>query len=108
LAPLPQRKRLACSIRWTNGRSISFLPALRAVFEAVKLGLQRRPELFNRLRLHFVGTTYAPDAAGQYQMLPAAIGYTSTVSLEGILGRVVMDLRENLRADRISRHGSTG
>jgi len=51
---------------------VDILPALRAVFEAVKLGLQRRPELFNRLRLHFVGTTYAPDAAGQYQMLPAA------------------------------------
>jgi hypothetical protein len=59
-------------VSYVGRGGVDILPTLRAVFEAVKLGLQRRPELFNRLRLHFVGTTYAPDAAGQYQMLPAA------------------------------------
>jgi hypothetical protein len=59
-------------VSYVGRGGVDILPALQAVFEAVKLGLQRWPELFNRLRLHFVGTTYAPDAAGQYQMLPAA------------------------------------
>ncbi len=46
------------------------LPALRAVFQAIIAGLDRWPELFGRLRLHFVGTTYAYRAEGQYQVLP--------------------------------------
>jgi hypothetical protein len=46
------------------------LPTLRALFEAVKLGLHRSPEVFTRLRMHFVGTTYAPDGERQYQVLP--------------------------------------
>ena len=36
-------------------------PAVKAVFEAVKLGLKHAPEQFRRLRLHFVGTSYAPE-----------------------------------------------
>lgn len=43
-----------------------------ALFEAVRLGLKRAPGLFGRLRLHFVGTTYAPNANGLYQVLPLA------------------------------------
>lgn len=54
----------------------AFIPpmyaAARALFAAIRLGRERAPELFARLRLHFVGTTYAPDAAGQYQVLPLA------------------------------------
>jgi hypothetical protein len=46
--------------------------ALRAVFEAVRLGLQRSPALFTQVRLHFVGTSYAPDAERMYQVLPLA------------------------------------
>jgi hypothetical protein len=48
------------------------VPALSAVFQAVRLGLQRSSDLFSRLRMHFVGTTYAPDASGAYQVLPLA------------------------------------
>lgn len=48
------------------------LPGLRGVFAAVQSGLKRSPQLFNRLRLHFVGTTYAVNAEGQYQVLPLA------------------------------------
>jgi hypothetical protein len=48
------------------------LPSLRAVFHAVIAGLERWPDLFGRLRLHFVGTTYAHRAEGQYQVLPLA------------------------------------
>ena len=46
------------------------LPSLRAVFEAIRAGLKRWPDLFRRLRAHFVGTTYAPEAQIQYQVLP--------------------------------------
>jgi hypothetical protein len=48
------------------------LPTLRAVFEAVVVGAKRWPDLFRRLRMHFVGTTYAHDAQVQYQVLPLA------------------------------------
>jgi glycosyltransferase involved in cell wall biosynthesis len=33
--------------------------AVRTVFQAVRAGLDRSPETFERLRLHFVGTSYA-------------------------------------------------
>jgi len=48
------------------------VPALRAVFAAVKKGLQENPEIFRRLRLHFVGTAYGPDGRGREQVLPVA------------------------------------
>jgi hypothetical protein len=46
--------------------------ALSAVFKSFQAGLASAPEVFGRLQFHFVGTTYAPDAAGQYQVLPLA------------------------------------
>ncbi len=46
--------------------------ALRALFNAVKKGREKSPDLYKRLCLHFVGTTYAPNAEGQYQVLPVA------------------------------------
>jgi len=46
--------------------------ALRALFQAVRSGRQNAPELYKRVRMHFVGTTYAPRAEGQYQVLPVA------------------------------------
>jgi hypothetical protein len=48
------------------------LPALRSVFAAVQAGLERSPQIFNRLRMHFIGTAYAPNAEGQYSFLPLA------------------------------------
>jgi hypothetical protein len=37
--------------------------SVRALFQAVRLGLDRKPEEFGRLRLHFVGTSYAPNGS---------------------------------------------
>jgi len=51
---------------------VDMIPTLRAVFQAVKLGLQRAPEVFGRLRLHFVGTSYAHAAASRPEVLPTA------------------------------------
>jgi hypothetical protein len=45
---------------------------IRALFDAVLLGLKRSPGLFERLRMHFVGTSYAPKADGLFQVLPMA------------------------------------
>ena len=51
---------------------VDMIPTLRAVVQAVKLGLQRAPEVFGRLRLHFVGTSYAHAAASRPEVLPTA------------------------------------
>jgi hypothetical protein len=45
---------------------------LRAFFKGVQSLRQRDPELFRKVRMHFVGTTYAANAEGQYQILPYA------------------------------------
>lgn len=47
-------------------------PALSALFESVAAGVKINPGLFDRLRLHFIGTTYATGASNQYQVLPIA------------------------------------
>jgi hypothetical protein len=46
------------------------LPVLEGIFQAIQRGLKTYPHIFSRLRLHFVGTTYAPDSTGQHQVLP--------------------------------------
>jgi hypothetical protein len=48
------------------------IAVLRALFEAIRLGRQSAPELYKRVRIHFVGTTYAPKSEGLYQVLPVA------------------------------------
>jgi Glycosyl transferase 4-like domain len=45
---------------------------LRAIFAAIRLGLERDPGLFKLLRFHFVGTTYAPTASAANQVVPIA------------------------------------
>lgn len=51
---------------------VDILPVLRTLFAAVRLGIERDASAFSRLRFHFIGTTYAHNAAGQYQVLPTA------------------------------------
>lgn len=51
---------------------VSMQLTLRALLDAVRMGVQEAPELFGRLRLHFVGTTYAANSDGLYQVLPLA------------------------------------
>lgn len=54
---------------------------LVALLKAVGMGLERTPKVFNRIRLHFVGTTYAPNAESVYQVLPLV----REMGLEGIV-----------------------
>lgn len=54
---------------------------VRAVFQAVRAGLDQYPEQFEALRLHFVGTTYAPGPQAEPQILDMAAecGVTAVV-----------------------------
>ena len=45
---------------------------VRAFFRGIQELRQRSPELFKEVRMHFVGTTYAANADGMYQILPYA------------------------------------
>jgi len=47
--------------------------ALGIIFSALKLGLQRSPRSFSRLRLHFVGTDYAPPGKAVGTVKPIAV-----------------------------------
>ena len=38
-------------------------PAVQAILRAVRTGLERSPRLFSKLRLHFVGSSYAPPGS---------------------------------------------
>ena len=44
----------------------------RALFYAIRRGLEEQPDLFKRLQLNFVGTCYEAIAEGKYQVLPLA------------------------------------
>ncbi len=47
-------------------------PSVRAVFDAVRTGLDRAPDIFERLRLHFVGTSYAANGQAPQNVLALA------------------------------------
>ena len=47
-------------------------PALRIIFSALKRGLRERPELYSRVRLHFIGTDYAPADRARKTVEPVA------------------------------------
>lgn len=46
--------------------------ALRIIFKALLLGLDRKPELFSKVHLYFVGTDYAPFKLAQKSVEPVA------------------------------------
>jgi hypothetical protein len=46
--------------------------AANVLFGALKLGLQENPDQFNRIRLHFVGTSYAADHRAEKTIEPLA------------------------------------
>ena len=51
---------------------VNMRPTLEATFKAVCEGWKRSPVIFNSLRLHFIGTTYASNTNGSYSVLPLA------------------------------------
>lgn len=49
--------------------------ALSLVFEAFRKGLQEQPDVFKKLRLNFIGTSYAPSGKGKPSLAPLAEDY---------------------------------
>ncbi len=47
-------------------------PALRLIFSALKTGLRESPELFQPVRMHFLGTDYAPAGRARKSIEPLA------------------------------------
>ena len=47
-------------------------PALRILFGAFQAGLREQPRLFSKVRLHFIGTDYAPAGRARKTILPVA------------------------------------
>src|SRR5258705_1037652 len=50
----------------------SMEPVLRAFFEAFRLGLKRTPNVFEKVVLHFVGTTYSTNGSDPFRVTAAA------------------------------------
>jgi hypothetical protein len=50
-------------------------PAITPLFSALKTCLDAFPQLFNKFRLHFIGTSYAPPGTGKNTILPLAEQY---------------------------------
>jgi hypothetical protein len=53
-----------------GGKDMEF--ALEIIFYALKLGLQRHPNTFRKIRLHFVGTDYARSGHSRNTVAPVA------------------------------------
>lgn len=49
--------------------------AIIPVFEALKMGLSEQPEIFSKLKLYFIGTSYAASGAGAHTIIPLAKQY---------------------------------
>jgi hypothetical protein len=65
-----------------NGKQINLIyigrgghdmkPALSTLFTAFKEGLKNQPQLFNRIRMYFIGTSYASQGKGKPTISPIA------------------------------------
>jgi hypothetical protein len=46
--------------------------AISVLFKALKDGLAKEPEIFNKIKIYFIGTSYAPNGMGKPTVLPLA------------------------------------
>lgn len=60
------------SLRYVGARGPDMTTALRILFRAVKAGLERQPDLFSRISLEFIGTSYAAAGRGVERVMPVA------------------------------------
>jgi hypothetical protein len=60
---------------------MDMLPAIRPLFIALQRGLDADPGYFSRIRVYFIGTSYAPPGTGRPTILPLAgqLGVASQV-----------------------------
>jgi len=62
--------------------------AIIPVFEALKKGLTDQPQLFNKLKLYFIGTSYAPAEKAIPTILPLAKKYEVDNIVIEVTGRI--------------------
>lgn len=60
---------------YTGVCNTAMLPALHLIFEALSLGRSQYPELFERVRLRFIGTSYASVERARPTVMPVAERY---------------------------------
>ena len=60
----------------------------RIIFEALARGLKERPNLFEKVFLHFVGTDYSPDGLGKKTIEPIADNFGLSASVNELPARV--------------------
>jgi Glycosyltransferase Family 4 len=46
--------------------------AITVLFKTLKDGLDSEPQIFNKIKIHFIGTSYAPNGQGKPTILPLA------------------------------------
>ncbi len=57
---------------YVGAAGLMMRPALRLLFSALKQARLREPEKWNHVRLHFIGTSYAPSGRGEKNVVPIA------------------------------------
>jgi Glycosyltransferase Family 4 len=62
--------------------------ALTILFEAFKDGLNKEAQIFNKIRIYFIGTSYAPTGQGKPTILPLAKQFGIENSIIEITGRI--------------------
>ncbi|MDF1722293.1 MAG: glycosyltransferase [Minwuia sp.] len=60
------------SLRYVGARGPDMTTALRILFRAARRGLSEHPDLFERLSLEFIGTSYAAAGRGNETVMPIA------------------------------------
>lgn len=62
--------------------------AIIPFFEALAKGLQDEPEVFTQFKIHFIGTSYAPNGEGIATILPLAAKYNLQKNVVEITNRI--------------------
>ncbi|HVV55978.1 MAG TPA: glycosyltransferase [Mucilaginibacter sp.] len=62
--------------------------AVSELFKAFKKGLESEPNIFGRIKLYFIGTSYAPAGHGKPTIMPVAEEYGISGNMVEITGRI--------------------
>lgn len=62
--------------------------AVSVLFAALKEGLDKEPEIFNKLKLYFIGTSYAPNGQGKPTIMPLAKQFNIEKNVVEITDRI--------------------
>ncbi len=76
------------NIVYAGRGGVDMYKAIRPVFEALQSGLQTRPGIYSRLKLYFIGTSYAPGKQGQPTVMPLAEKYGIADNVTEITSRI--------------------